>query len=340
MSEPYIIKMPQLSDTMSEGVVVSWEKNIGDKVERGDIVATVETDKAIMDVEVFREGYLSGPIAEPDSVIPVGEVIAYLVASKAEVQSEASAPVAASTSAKATVAEAAPVEVVVADEVPGDARMVKMPQLSDTMTEGVMVSWEKSVGDKVERGDVIAQVETDKAIMDVEVFQEGYLSGPMAEIDSVIPVGEAIAYLVADSKAVLDSKKTVTAAETPAPAVKPKSSPAGTAQAKTHIPAQPHGATPAPRPTRKNATPYARQLAGAHGIDLNSIPGTGPDGAVIAADVLNSNVQKTSTRRIFQVAGEGRAMSSMEKAVSHNIDRKSTRLNSSHTDISRMPSSA
>ena len=319
MANPYVIKMPQLSDTMSEGVVVSWEKNIGDKVERGDIVATVETDKAIMDVEVFREGYLSGPIAEPDSVIPVGEVIAYLVASKAEVQSETSAPVAASTSAKATVAEAAPVEIV-ADEVPGDAHMVKMPQLSDTMSEGVMVSWEKNIGDKVERGDVIAQVETDKAIMDVEVFREGYLSGPMAEIDSVIPVGEAIAYLVVDSKAVMDSKKTVTTAAAAAPAIKPKSSPAGTAQAKTRIPAQPHGATPAPRPTHKNATPYARQLAGAHGIDLNSIPGTGSGGEVIAADVLNSNVQKTSTRRIFQVAGEGRAMSAMEKAVSHNME--------------------
>ena len=71
MADPYIIKMPQLSDTMTEGVVVSWEKNIGDKVERGDIVATVETDKAIMDVEVFREGYLSGPMAETDATIPV-----------------------------------------------------------------------------------------------------------------------------------------------------------------------------------------------------------------------------------------------------------------------------
>ena len=71
MAEPYTIKMPQLSDTMTEGVVVSWEKNIGDKIERGDIVASVETDKAIMDVEVFREGYLSGPLAAVDSTVPV-----------------------------------------------------------------------------------------------------------------------------------------------------------------------------------------------------------------------------------------------------------------------------
>ena len=320
MANPYTIKMPQLSDTMTEGVVVSWEKNLGDKVERGDIVATVETDKAIMDVEVFREGYLSGPITEIDSVIPVGEAMAYLVASKGDVQSEGAAPVASSAQSSETTEEAAPAEAVAVDEIPADAHMVKMPQLSDTMTEGVMVSWEKNIGDKIERGDIIAQVETDKAIMDVEVFRAGYLSGPMAEIDSVIPVGEAIAYLVTDASAVMDSKKTATAAAAPVAKEKPKSAPSGTAQAKTHIPAQPHVATPAPRPTSKNATPYARQLAGAHGIDLNSIPGTGPGGAVLAADVLNSNVQKTSTKRVFQVAGEGRPMSSMEKAVSHNME--------------------
>ena len=71
MAEPYVIKMPQLSDTMTEGVVVSWEKTVGDKIKRGDVVATVETDKAIMDVEVFRDGYLSGPLAAVDSTVPV-----------------------------------------------------------------------------------------------------------------------------------------------------------------------------------------------------------------------------------------------------------------------------
>ncbi|MFZ0469053.1 MAG: biotin/lipoyl-containing protein, partial [Thiogranum sp.] len=93
MAEPYVIKMPQLSDTMTEGVVVSWEKTIGDKVERGDIVATVETDKAIMDVEVFRDGYLSGPLAAVDSTVPVGEAMAYLVNGADDVQREGAAPV-------------------------------------------------------------------------------------------------------------------------------------------------------------------------------------------------------------------------------------------------------
>ena len=318
MANPYVIKMPQLSDTMTEGVLVSWEKNIGDKVERGDIVATVETDKAIMDVEVFREGYLSGPIVDVDSTVPVGEAIAFLVASKKEVTTEGVATATTVASDEETTIEMGQP---VIDEAPTeDAYAIKMPQLSDTMTEGVMVSWEKNLGDKVERGDVVAQVETDKAIMDVEVFKEGYLSGPIADIDSVIPVGEAIAYLVADASVIVDKKKTGSTSPKQEQTVAPKSIPAGMAQPKTRAPAMPSGATPAPRPRDKSATPYARQLAGAHGIDLNSVPGTGPAGTVIAADVLNSNVQKSTTQRIYQVPGEGRAMTAMEKAVSHNME--------------------
>ncbi|MCW9088373.1 MAG: pyruvate dehydrogenase, partial [Gammaproteobacteria bacterium] len=137
MSEPYVIKMPQLSDTMTEGVVVSWEKQVGDRIERGDIVATVETDKAIMDVEVFREGYLSGPVAPVDATIPVGEAMAYLVASAEEVQSgEAEIPAAAAEPVEATPAVTEPeaeAAVPKAGAPAGASYTIKMPQLSDTM---------------------------------------------------------------------------------------------------------------------------------------------------------------------------------------------------------------
>ena len=320
MAEPYVIKMPQLSDTMTEGVVVSWEKNLGDKVERGDIVATVETDKAIMDVEVFREGYLSGPLVDVDATVPVGAAMGYLVESVDEVVSEGATMVAPAAVKPEPATEVAVAEEAEEEAAPADAYAIKMPQLSDTMHEGVLVSWEKELGDKVERGDVVAQVETDKAIMDVEVFREGYLSGPMAEVDSTIPVGEAIAYLVSEAETVLDAKKAARTAAPATAAAKPiKSEPHGTAKPKTRIPAMPPGATPAPRPRSGMATPYARQLAGAHGIDLNSITGTGPDGIIVAADVLNAEVQ-TATRRIYQVPGVGRPMTAMEKAVAHNME--------------------
>ena len=167
MAEPYVIKMPQLSDTMTEGVVVSWEKNVGDRIERGDIVATVETDKAIMDVEVFRDGYLSGPLAAIDSTVPVGEAMALLVASADEVQEGGAMPAAAADTADTPAGQAAEAPVVSTATVAGSAapkgasHTIAMPQLSDTMTEGVLVSWEKNVGDRIERNTVVAQVETD-----------------------------------------------------------------------------------------------------------------------------------------------------------------------------------
>jgi len=317
MAEPYVIKMPQLSDTMTEGTVVTWEKEIGDFIERGTIVATVETDKAIMDVEVFREGYLSGPLTPVDSVIPVGNAMGYLVATEAEVQKDGEAP---KSDANPAESESAATAEPASADAPADAYMIKMPQLSDTMTEGVVVSWEKDIGDEVKRGDVVAQVETDKAIMDVEIFRDGILSGPLADVDSVVAVGNAIAYLVQDKAAVVDSKsKAAGGAREAAPATTPKYEPAGTAKPKTRIPAQPSGATPSPRPKQGYATPYARQLAGAHGIDLNAIKGTGPMGAIVAADVLNAEVQ-TSARRVYQLPGVGRPMDAMEKAVAHNME--------------------
>ena len=204
--------------------------------------------------------------------------------------------------------------------------VIKMPKLSDTMTEGTVVTWEKQPGDKITRGTVIATVETDKAIMDVEVFREGYLSGPLAPVNSVVPVGQPIAYLVATK----DEVKGGEARPEPAPAREPEMAeataevqrfdPYGTAKPKTHIPAMPLGASPAPRPRQGKATPYARQLAGAHGIDINSLIGSGPGGVIVAADVLAPRTPPGMARRIYQVPGVGRPMDAMEKAIAHNME--------------------
>ncbi len=323
MAEAYTIKMPKLSDTMTEGTVVTWEKNIGDHVTRGDVVATVETDKAIMDVEVFREGYLSGPLIATDTTVAVGEVIAYLVADKAEVKgAEASATPTTSAAPKAAAAVAAPsTKAAPIAPTPTAGIAVKMPKLSDTMTEGTLVSWEINVGDKIERGSVIATVETDKAIMDVEVFREGYLSGPLVPVDSVVQVGEPIAYIVPSTSDVRGGEVQAAKARVlETVAAESQFEPSGTHKAKTHIPAMPHGASPAPRPRAGRASPYARQLAGAHGIDINSLKGTGPGGAILAADVMAPQAQPAMAKRIFQVPGVGRPMDAMEKAVSHSME--------------------
>lgn len=207
-----------------------------------------------------------------------------------------------------------------------EAFTIKMPKLSDTMTEGTIVTWEKQVGDQITRGTVVATVETDKAIMDVEIFREGYLSGPMVPVGAVVPVGAPIAYLVADTKSVKGGEAVMVTpaerrkSERVAEGTPEKFEPYGTPKAKTHIPAMPHGATPAPRPRSGYASPYARQLAGAHGIDINSVKGSGPGGMILAADVTAPQVPPGMAKRIYQVPGIGRPMDAMEKAVAHNME--------------------
>ncbi|VAW82087.1 Dihydrolipoamide acetyltransferase component (E2) of acetoin dehydrogenase complex / Dihydrolipoamide dehydrogenase of acetoin dehydrogenase [hydrothermal vent metagenome] len=344
MAEPYVIKMPQLSDTMTEGVVVSWEKNVGDRIERGDIVATVETDKAIMDVEVFREGYLSGPLAPVDSTVPVGEPMAWLVATPEEVNrgdAPASTAVVAEPEAEtarhsepASVADSTPAtaQAIVSDAPAaaestapeGASYTITMPQLSDTMTEGVLVSWEKDIGDKIARGDIVAQVETDKAIMDVEVFREGYLSGPRVPVDATVPVGDPLAYLVDRESQVINEDAA------PVAAVKAGSATAAVADDDTSAAAPsvaapaarvtiPAGGTPAPRPPGRGATPYARAIAGARGIDLSGLGGTGPGGVIVAADVQSAQPATAPAAAGFpqvDVPGDGRPMNKLEKAIS------------------------
>jgi dihydrolipoamide dehydrogenase len=334
MAEPYVIKMPQLSDTMTEGVVVSWEKNIGDKISRGDIVATVETDKAVMDVEVFRDGYLSGPLASVDATVPVGEGIAYLVESADQVQSgDGAAPASAPAKSETPPAEtpaAQPAAAPAAEEAPSPASAtytIKMPQLSDTMTEGLVVSWEKNIGDKISRGDIVATVETDKAVMDVEVFREGYLSGPRAEVDTVVPVGGALAYLMDSAEQVQQGSIAAGAA----PAKKEQAATAAAPQTReaAPTPAISGKAVPLSRPDNKQATPYARKLAAELHVNLNNVRGTGTNGVVTADDVLQAQPVHRAAETVavvpahmmpeIQVPGEGRLMSSMEKAVSHSM---------------------
>jgi dihydrolipoamide dehydrogenase len=190
--------------------------------------------------------------------------------------------------------------------------VIKMPQLSDTMTEGVMVSWEKKIGDKVLRGDIVATVETDKAVMDVEVFRDGYLSGPIAPIDAVVPVTHAIGYLVDSKDEVNDSQADVSVAASAAvPAAAQPLTPAAPAAAtSTAKPAIAPAAAPAPRPQAGKASPLARKLAAQQGTDLDRISGSGPGGVVTAADI-----QRAPAPFEVAVPGNGRPMKSMEKAI-------------------------
>ncbi|OJW75117.1 MAG: pyruvate dehydrogenase, partial [Thiobacillus sp. 65-1402] len=308
----YAITMPQLSDTMTEGVVVTWEKQAGDRVERGDIVATVETDKAIMDVEVFKAGYLAGPLAEVGATIAVGAALGYITDTAGDV----------AIAADEVVEEKAQTEMI-----PHHAGTpIVMPQLSDTMTEGVVVTWEKQPGDRIRRGDIVATVETDKAIMDVEVFQEGFLSGPIADVGSVVEVGHPMAFIVDDAAKANDTGVTISADHkvkdthkvAPHPADKPATIPVPKA-----APAQVSAAgnvPPVARPQGRQASPYARKVAAQLGVNLTGLAGSGPAGVIVAADVARARPSMQEVAHSLpqvDVPGQGRAMTSMEKAVSH-----------------------
>ena len=308
----YAMTMPQLSDTMTEGVVVTWEKQAGDRVERGDIVATVETDKAIMDVEVFKAGYLAGPLADIGATIAVGSALGYISDTQGDI----------AIAAGEVVEEKAQTEMI-----PHHAGTpIVMPQLSDTMTEGVVVTWEKKPGEQIKRGDIVATVETDKAIMDVEVFQEGFLSGPIADVGSVVEVGHPMAFIVDDAAKTNDTGVTLTAdhkvtdthkvaphaADKPAHIPVPKTTPAQIAAAGN----QP----PVARVPGRPASPYARKVAAQLGVNIAGLAGSGPAGVIVAADVARARPSMQEVAHSLpqvDVPGQGRAMTSMEKAVSH-----------------------
>ena len=178
-----VILMPRLSDTMTEGVIAAWHKNVGDAVKKGDLLAEIETDKATMELESYQEGVLlhigttkGGKLQVNDLLAIIGkagEEAASLIASVGA-GSPAAAP---ATEPAPTTATAAPVaasaspalDVAAMDEV------VLMPRLSDTMTEGVIAGWQKNVGDTVKKGEVLADIETDKATMELESYKDGIL---------------------------------------------------------------------------------------------------------------------------------------------------------------------
>jgi len=178
---------------------------------------------------------------------------------------------------------------------------------------------------------VVATVETDKAVMDVEVFREGYLSGPLAPEGATVPVGEPIAYLVAEPDQVVGGERKTSAPAKPSAeksATQPSARPAPAQKAPTpHVTTGP--VQPAPRPDNKQATPYARKLAAERHVNLNTLKGSGPDGVITAADVLAAQPLERPTEVArptpahalpeVQVPGHGRPMTAMERAVSHSM---------------------
>ena len=195
-----IINMPRLSDTMEEGTVATWFKKVGDTVNEGDILAEIETDKATMEFEAFFSGELLHIGIQEGGTAPVDTLLA-IIGEKGE---DISSHLKGSTQEKEEQVETAKTETSKTAAMPDNVEIITMPRLSDTMEEGTVASWLKKVGDTVSEGDILAEIETDKATMEFESFYNGTLlhigiqEGESAAVDSVLAI-------IGDTEADLDA---------------------------------------------------------------------------------------------------------------------------------------
>eukprot|EP00980_Cylindrotheca_fusiformis_P010219 scaffold2271_cov130-Cylindrotheca_fusiformis.AAC.14 len=189
------ILMPALSSTMKEGKVVSWLKNEGDEIEAGEAIMVVESDKADMDVEAFEDGFIAKIIVGEGEMAPVGEAVALIAATEAEIEAVAAGGGGAAAPAAAEEAAPAAGESVESTE-------IYMPALSSTMSEGKVVEWLKKEGEFVEAGEALMVVESDKADMDVEAFEDGYLAKIIKGEGEVADVGAPVGILVPDEASI------------------------------------------------------------------------------------------------------------------------------------------
>jgi len=301
-----VIRMPRMSDTMEEGVIASWLKKVGDEVKSGDVLAEVETDKATMELEAYDDGVLLYVGVEDKKSVPVDGVLA-IIGEKGEnidelleeLKSESS-PASQSESKKESdvteVVSPDPEALPDFDSSQVNASLITMPKMSDTMSEGTIAAWHKKVGDPVKSGDILAEVETDKATMELEAYEDGTLlyigvkEGESVEIDGIIAV---IGEKGADFQKLIDaqSRKTKTAApvlesETPEPAVVAETSEnLQKVQAADNKKSKEEQVIRAAPDGKIKASPLAKKLAKDMGYDLSKINGSGDFGRIIKRDV-------------------------------------------------------
>ncbi len=292
-----LIRLPKMSDTMEEGVIASWLKKVGDTVKPGDILAEVETDKATMELESYEEGVLLYVgVKEKDSV-PVNGIIA-IIGEKEEAfqhllsgaptevtKVEAALPAAVPTLA---VAEVNPAAAAVAKSSIA-AVLVTMPKMSDTMMEGTISAWLKKVGDAVKSGEIIAEVETDKATMELESYEDGVLLYIGVEAGGSVPVDGVIAVIGekgADYQSLLAAHQGGASIAAPVEVAIPAAPVAVAAPAPVVVQAPVAAAVASSTGTeRVKASPLAKKIASETGVDIRQVAGSGEGGRIVKRDI-------------------------------------------------------
>ena len=281
-----VIKMPKMSDTMTDGVLAKWHKKVGDKIKSGDVIAEIETDKATMDFESYQDGTLLFIGIEEGQGAPVDSVIAVIGKEGEDYKAALSAvPEAAAPAKPAEAAPAAEAPKPAASAAPKvdtskiPATVIRMPALSDTMTEGVINKWNFKVGDKVKSDDSLADVETDKATMEVVGYEDGTLlyigpkEGEAAPVNGIIAIvgkeGTDITPLLQDGVGAPVAKAN-------------EAAPAATSAPAEAAPAEPQFSSD---DSRVKASPLARKIAKEKGINLNQLKGSAEGGRIVKKDI-------------------------------------------------------
>jgi pyruvate dehydrogenase E2 component (dihydrolipoamide acetyltransferase) len=317
-----IIKMPRLSDTMEEGVVATWLKKVGDKVQEGEILAEIETDKATMEFESFYDGTLlhiaieEGVPATVDSLLCIigdeGEDISkYVNNSSLESDQENERENTTSNQLdlvdqineqeKIDVTENSKienVEISIADktsQIEGSIDYITMPRLSDTMEEGTISSWLKKVGDKVQEGEILAEIETDKATMEFESFYDGILSHIAVNEGETVKVDELIAII---SENEIDVSKALESYGKESSNIPVEESNDSVELNEVDKEVNTTN-TSSDLNERIKASPLAKKIAKEKNIDLSKVTGTGENGRIIKNDLSDlSPVEETTEQQI------------------------------------------
>jgi len=328
-----VILMPRLSDTMTEGVIAAWHKKVGDTVKKGDLLAEIETDKATMELESYQQGVLlhvgtprGGKLQVNDLLAIIGaagEDVSALVAQNTNTGSETKvAPenTKVETPAVPVVASADNIDLSKMDEV------VLMPRLSDTMTEGVIAGWQKKLGDAVKKGEILADIETDKATMELESYKDGILLYQGAQAGEKILVNQLLCIIGQpglDIDAIVRSVKNVSDSPTTVAPVaeEPKASPAPTAAPVVAAPVAP--AASVVNEGRIFASPLAKKIAKEKGVDLKFVKGSGEHGRITKTDLDNYTPVTASTYTasapVGQVSFEDTPVSQMRKVIAKRL---------------------
>ncbi|MBC2846521.1 pyruvate dehydrogenase complex dihydrolipoamide acetyltransferase [Winogradskyella flava] len=337
-----VINMPRLSDTMEEGTVATWLKKVGDRIEEGDILAEIETDKATMEFESFNEGTLLHIGIEEGATAKVDTLLAIIGEEGEDISALLSAG--ASAEESDTIPEAEDEEKDISDvdfdsgsneELPEGVTIVTMPRLSDTMEEGTVATWLKKVGDEVEEGDILAEIETDKATMEFESFQSGILlhvglqEGDSAKVDALLAIigpkgtdvsGIAKNFKVGGDEPKKESKpepKAVTSSsnkETKKEISKPSTSVTSSGVEKSST-----------SNGRLFISPLAKKMAEEKGINLSQVSGSGENGRIVKRDIENFTPGAHSLATVAKFVPSGQEdfdevpNSNMRKAIAKNL---------------------